>query len=307
MNVGLRQLRAFLAVAKHGSFSRAAEEVAVSQSAVSLAIQQLETELGVRLLDRTTRQVRMTSVGQTLAATGSRLITELDATLKELRDIGEQHRGRVVMACVPSVARGLMPKCVEYCAEKWPEVSFAIEDIAAKDVVAKVQRGDIEFGLSGGEIEASELHIESLMRDPFLLVCRRDDALAERKTVSWAKLSARRLIMLNNTSGSRQQIVDTLASAGVRSEIFLELAQPSSVLAMVEANLGVAVVPELVAPHIGHPTLAARKLVKPSVSRTIFLLRRRDRSLSPAASAVWSALRHLFGEPVATIPHSRRR
>jgi DNA-binding transcriptional LysR family regulator len=123
----------------------------------------------------------MTSVGQTLAATGSRLITELDATLKELRDIGEQHRGRVVMACVPSVSRGLMPKCVEYCAEKWPEVSFAIEDIAAKDVVAKVQRGDIEFGLSGGEIEASELHIESLMRDPFLLVCRRDDALAERK------------------------------------------------------------------------------------------------------------------------------
>jgi DNA-binding transcriptional LysR family regulator len=306
MNVGLRQLRVFLAVAKHGSFSRAAEEVAVSQSAVSLAVQQLEAELGVRLLDRTTRQVRMTSVGQTLAATGSRLIAELDTTLKELRDIGEQHRGRVVMACVPSVARGLMPKCVEYCAEKWPEVSFAIEDVAAKDVVAKVQRGDIEFGLSGGEIDDSELHIESLMRDPFLLVCRRDDALAQRKTVSWTKLSERRLVMLNNTSGSRQQIVDTLASAGVRSEIFLELAQPSSVLAMVEASLGVAVVPELVAPYIGHPTLTTRKLVKPSVSRTIFLLRRRDRSLSPAASAVWSALRHLFGEPEATIPSSRR-
>jgi DNA-binding transcriptional LysR family regulator len=306
MNVGLRQLRVFLAVAKHGSFSRAAEEVAVSQSAVSLAVQQLEAELGVRLLDRTTRQVRMTSVGQTLAATGSRLIAELDTTLNELRDIGEQHRGRVVMACVPSVARGLMPKCVEYCAEKWPEVSFAIEDVAAKDVVAKVQRGDIEFGLSGGEIDDSELHIESLMRDPFLLVCRRDDALAQRKTVSWTKLSERRLVMLNNTSGSRQQIVDTLASAGVRSEIFLELAQPSSVLAMVEASLGVAVVPELVAPYIGHPTLTTRKLVKPSVSRTIFLLRRRDRSLSPAASAVWSALRHLFGEPEATIPSSRR-
>jgi DNA-binding transcriptional LysR family regulator len=230
----------------------------------------------------------------------------LDTTLNELRDIGEQHRGRVVMACVPSVARGLMPKCVEYCAEKWPEVSFAIEDVAAKDVVAKVQRGDIEFGLSGGEIDDSELHIESLMRDPFLLVCRRDDALAQRKTVSWTKLSERRLVMLNNTSGSRQQIVDTLASAGVRSEIFLELAQPSSVLAMVEASLGVAVVPELVAPYIGHPTLTTRKLVKPSVSRTIFLLRRRDRSLSPAASAVWSALRHLFGEPEATIPSSRR-
>src|SRR5260370_15187943 len=114
-----------------------------------------------------------------------------------------------------------MPQWFGDCAEKWPEVSFAIEDIAAKDVVAKVQRGDIEFGLSGGEIDASELHIESLMRDPFLLVCRHDDALAEGKAVSWTKLSERRLVMLNNTSGSRQQIVDTLASSDVLSELFL--------------------------------------------------------------------------------------
>lgn len=295
MNVGLRQLRVFLAVAKHGSFSRAAEHVAASQSAVSLAVQQLETELGVRLLDRTTRQVRMTLVGQTLAATGSRLIGELDATLNELRDIGKQHRGRVVMACVPSVARGLMPKCVAYCAKKWPEVAFSIEDIAARDVIAKVQRGDVELGLSGGEIAGSELYVESLMQDPLVLVTHQEDMLARRKSVPWIKLSGRRLIMLNNTSGSRQQIVDTLAGTGVHSEIFLELAQPSSVLAMVEASLGVAVVPELVAPYASHPILATRKLVTPSVSRTIFLVRRRDRSLSPAASAVWNALQHLFG------------
>jgi DNA-binding transcriptional LysR family regulator len=294
MNVGLRQLRVFLAVARHGSFSRAADEVAVSQSAVSLAIQQLETEIGVRLLDRTTRQVRITSVGETLAATGARLLAELDDMLKELRDVGRQRRGKVVMACVPSVARGLMPACVAYCAGKWPEVSFAIEDVAAKEVVAKVRRGDVEFGVAGGDIDDSELHIDSLVSDPFLLVCRHDDALGKAKAVPWTRLSDRRLVMLNNTSGSRQQIVDTLASAGVRPEIFLELAQPSSVLAMVEANLGIAVVPRLVAPYNGHPTLTTRRLVKPSVARTICLLRRRDRSLSPAASAVWSALRELF-------------
>src|SRR5581483_11278121 len=100
MNIGLRQLRAFLAVAKHGSFRRAAEEVAVSQSAVSFAVQQLESELGLRLLDRTTRQVRMTAVGESLAASGSRLIGELDTVLKELKDAGRRRRGRVVMACV---------------------------------------------------------------------------------------------------------------------------------------------------------------------------------------------------------------
>lgn len=294
MNVGLRQLRAFLAVAKHGSFSRAAEEVAVSQSAVSFAVQQLEGELGLRLLDRTTRQVRVTAVGETLAASGARLLAELDTVLRELKDTGQQRRGRVVMACVPSVARGLMPGCVEYCAKKWPEIFFTIEDIAAKDVIAKVKRGDVEFGVTGGHIDASELHVEDLTKDPFVLACRRDDELARSKVVAWGKLSGRRLVMLDHTSGSRPQIMDTLTTAGVKAQISLELAQPSSVLAMVEAKLGIAVVPMLVAPIESHPALTIRKLVRPSVNRTIFLLKRRDRSLSPAASAVWSALVQLF-------------
>lgn len=88
--------------------------------------------------------------------------------------------------------------------------------------------------------------------------------------------------------------MDTLTKAGVKAQISLELAQPSSVLAMVEAKLGIAVVPMLVAPIESHPALTIRKLVSPSVNRTIFLLKRRDRSLSPAASAVWSALVQLF-------------
>jgi DNA-binding transcriptional LysR family regulator len=294
MNVGLRQLRAFLAVAKYGSFSRAAEEVAVSQSAVSFAVQQLENELGLRLLDRTTRQVRMTAVGETLAASSARLLVELDTLLKELKDTGQRRRGKVVMACVPSVARGLMPKCVEYCAKNWPEISFAIEDIAARDVIAKVERGDVEFGLSGGDIDGSELHVEGLTNDPFVLACRRDDELTKSKAIAWGRLSGRRLVMLNNTSGSRSQILETLTTAGIQAQIALELAQPSSVLAMVEARLGVAVIPQLVAPIPNHPVLTTRRLVRPSVSRTIFLLKRRDRSLSPAASAVWNALIELF-------------
>jgi DNA-binding transcriptional LysR family regulator len=198
------------------------------------------------------------------------------------------------MACVPSVARGIMPGCVEYCARKWPEISFAIEDIAAKDVIAKVKRGDVEFGVTGGYIDASELHVEHLTKDPFILACRRDDDLARSKAVAWGRLSGRRLVMLDNTSGSRSQIMDTLTKAGVKAQISLELAQPSSVLAMVEAKLGIAVIPMLVAPLQSHPALTTRRLVRPSVSRSIFLLKRRDRSLSPAASAVWSALVELF-------------
>src|ERR1700722_18256546 len=294
MNVGLRQLRAFLAVARRGSFTRAAEDVALSQSAVSLSVRQLEDELGLKLLDRTTRQVQLTAIGSTLVATGSRLIDELDATLRELRDIGEQHRGRVVMACVPAVARSLMPKCVVYCATKWPSISLSIDDSAASEVIRKVARGEVEFGIASGEIASAGLLVQPLMDDPFRLVCRRDDPLAAKHSLRWTQLIGRRLVMLDNTSGSRQVIEAALSSTGTQVEVFLELAQPSSVLGMVESGVGIAIVPQLAAPRSDDAVLATLRLVRPAVNRTILLLRRRDRSLSPAASAVWAALLHLY-------------
>jgi DNA-binding transcriptional LysR family regulator len=294
MNVGLRQLRAFLAVARRGSFTRAAEDVALSQSAVSLSVRQLENELGLKLLDRTTRQVQLTAVGSTLVATGSRLIEELDATLRELRDIGEQHRGRVVMACVPAVARSLMPKCVVYCANKWPSISLSIDDSAASEVIRKVARGEAEFGIASGEIASTDLLAQPLMDDPFRLVCRRDDPLAAKHSVRWTQLTGRRLVMLDNTSGSRRVIEAALSSTGTQVEVFLELAQPSSVLGMVETGVGIAIVPQLAAPRGDDAVLATLRLVRPVANRTILLLRRRDRSLSPAASAVWAALLHLY-------------
>jgi DNA-binding transcriptional LysR family regulator len=295
MNVALRQLRAFLAVARHGSFSRAAQEVGLSQSAISLSVRQLEAELGLKLLDRTTRQVQLTAVGATLVASGSRLVDELDVTLMELRDIGVQHRGRVKMACVPAVARSLMPGCVDHCSEKWPNISLGIDDCAATDVIRKVGRGEVEFGIASGDIANAELHIEPLMEDPFRLVCRRDDPIAASGVATWGQLSGRKLVMLNNTSGSRQVIEATLARTRTRVDIFLELAQPSSILGMVEAGIGIAVVPRLAAPRHDDTLLATCRLIEPSVSRTILLLRRRDRSLSPAAAAVWAALRELYG------------
>jgi DNA-binding transcriptional LysR family regulator len=134
------------------------------------------------------------------------------------------------------------------------------------------------------------------MEDPFCFVCRKDDPWAKRGSIAWAQLEGRRLLMLNNTSGSRQVIETTLNRSGIRTEIFLELAQPSSIHAMVEAKLGVAVVPELAAPRHDDPTLTTRRLTKPDVTRTILLFRRKDRSLSPAAAAVWAALIELYGD-----------
>ncbi len=111
--------------------------------------------------------------------------------------------------------------------------------------------------------------------------------------------------MRNNTSGSRQQIVDTLARLQIQTDIILELAQPSSVLGMVEAGLGVAVMPEMVAPYKSHPALITRTLTRPAASRDILLFKRKDRSLSPAAQVVWQAFFELFYNRKTSAPTTR--
>ena len=109
MNVTLRQLRVFIEVARLQSFSRAGDEIGLTQSAVSRCVRELEGEIGLKLIDRTTREAQLTDVSGNLVASVSRLLIDLDDALREIREIGEQRRGRVVVAASPTVACRLMP------------------------------------------------------------------------------------------------------------------------------------------------------------------------------------------------------
>ncbi len=112
MNITLRQLRVFIEVARLKSFSRAGDEIGLTQSAVSRSVRELEGEIGLKLIDRTTRDVQLTDVGTNLIASVSRLLGDLDDALREIREIGEQRRGRVIVAASPTIACRLLPRVV---------------------------------------------------------------------------------------------------------------------------------------------------------------------------------------------------
>src|ERR1700744_129109 len=128
MNVTLRQLRVFIEVARLQSFSRAGDEIGLTQSAVSRCVRELEGEIGLKLIDRTTREVQRTDVGGNLVSSVSRLLIDLDDALREIREIGEQRRGRVVVAASPTVACRLMPRVVASCGARFPYVQFGFRD-----------------------------------------------------------------------------------------------------------------------------------------------------------------------------------
>jgi DNA-binding transcriptional LysR family regulator len=294
MNVTLRQLRVFIEVARLQSFSRAGDEIGLTQSAVSRCVRELEGEIGLKLIDRTTREVQLTDVGGNLVSSVSRLLTDLDDALREIREIGEQRRGRVVVAASPTVACRLMPRVVASCVQQFPYIALGLRDDVQSDVVRRVKSGEVDFGVIIGPFSADDLLSESLMTDTFCVVLRDDHPLAAKERVAWADLDGQQLVMLDYASGSRPIIDAAMQEYGVSATVVQELGHSATVFGLVEAGVGVSVLPWLALPLPAGASLVARPLV-PRAERTVELVRRRDRSLSPAAEAVWGLIRQLPG------------
>ncbi|HEY2021711.1 LysR family transcriptional regulator, partial [Paraburkholderia sp.] len=288
----LRQLRVFIEVARLQSFSRAGDEIGLTQSAVSRCVRELEGEIGMKLIDRTTREVQLTDVGANLVSSVSRLLSDLDDALREIREIGEQRRGRVIVAASPTVACRLMPRVVASCVRQFPYVTLGLRDDVQSDVVRKVKSGEVDFGVIIGPFSDDDLLSETLMTDSFCVVSRDDHRLAANEHVTWRDLEGEQLVMLDYASGSRPIIDAAMQAQGVNATVVQELGHSATVFGLVEAGVGISVLPWLALPLPAGASLVARALV-PRAERRVELVRRRDRSLSPAAEAVWDLIRQL--------------
>jgi DNA-binding transcriptional LysR family regulator len=300
MNISLRQLKVFQAVALLRNFSRAGARIGLSQPAVSRCIRDMEDELGLRLLDRTTREVELTEAGFKLSGALERLIDDLESVLLETRSSGEQHRGKVRVASAPTLSAGLMPEYISVSARRFPGITLVMRDQSQRLVLDSVRGGEVDFGLAIDPQEGGDLHVEQLMVDPFRLVCRADHPLARRATVPLSALDGEKLVLLDYSSGSRPLIDQALADARVRCEVVQEAGHLSTAFRMVEVGIGLSIVPALFLPT-EQSGLVSRPL-RPQILRNILLVRRRNRSLSPAAEAVWRLMVELAPSASKAVP-----
>jgi DNA-binding transcriptional LysR family regulator len=287
MNVTLRQLRVFQSVAQTRNFSRTGEQVGLTQPAVSRAIVELENGLGVRLLDRTTREVALTEAGQSLSARLARALDELDATLADVAALADADGGKVRVASSPTLSAYLMPACIAECARVAPRVRFVLLDRIQQDVLASVRGGEVDFGVVVEPPSLDGLHGEAILDDPFVLVVPAGHAFARRRSVRWQALDGQKLVLTDGASGSRRYIDDALARHGARCPVEQELGHVTTVFRMVEAGIGLTVLPALAVPPGGLPGLVVRPLA-PLVQRTVMLVRPAQRALSPVAERVWA-------------------
>lgn len=301
MNYSLKQLRVFVAVARHGSFSRAGEAIGLTQSAVSHNVKELEAEVGVRLLDRTTREVVLTDAGLRLANRVERLLDELQAALLDARSFGVQRSGTVRVATSQTISAHLMPQCIAAGEREYPEIRIMLRDQAQQQVLHSVRNAEVDFGIVVDPVQAVDLECEAVLHEPFLLLCRDDHPFAARQEVRWSALNGCRLVLQDYASGSRPLIDSALRQQGVEAQVVQEIGHPATLFPMVAEGIGISIFPALALPLPEGGRLRVRRLV-PEINRALMLVRRKNRSLTPAAEAIWQVARQQ-----AALLHQRRQ
>ena len=283
INFDLNDLQAFRAVVELGSFRKAAEAVNISQPALSRRIDRLEEALGVRLFERTTRSVTLTTVGRVFAPSAEQLLDDLDVALLGIRDVSSSRLGHVTIACVPSVAYYFLPGAVASYHRRFPRIRVKILDSSANEVLAAVISGEADFGVSFMGSQEPDVEFKVLLQERFVAACRRDHPLARRKRVTWNELYEYEYVSVDKTSGNRLLLDQALSAVAPRAPSVCETRHVTTMLGLVEAGLGVAAVPSMAMPGRNHHILTSVPLVEPVVNRRVGILRRRGRPLTPAA------------------------
>lgn len=288
MNLSSRDLRAFLALAEQRNFTRAAAACHLSQPAFSALIRAIETQVGVRLFDRSTRHVALTAEGEEFERSAPRVLEAMEHALAGLRERAARARGRASIALLPSLAAGWLPRVMAEFRARYPGIDVDVFDVLSEPCVDRVRRGEADFALAATRGQSPELRAEPFCSDDFYLVCRRDHPLARARRPRPRDVAAQPFIHLSRTSSVRQYI-DAATHPSTFAPV-LEVEQLATVAGMVRAGLGVSIVPALALYQFTDAALAHRSLTWPGLKRRIYLVRRRDRPLSLAAEALYEAV-----------------
>ena len=292
MNITVRQLEVFACAARALSFTEAAATLGISQPALSESIRRIETELGLRLFDRTTRRLSLTDDGRALAGVAEEVVRDVRNGIQDIASRGGR-RPRVCVALLPSIAASLLPPAADDLRRTFPDAELMVCDVLHERAVGLVEDGIADLAVTMRPAGEGLLY-EPLGADRMHLVMRRDHALAGRGALPWQALSGHPFVALARTTSVRRLVDAGLAAADIALTARYEVEQIPSAVALVAAGLGVTALPELTFAMFPRQGLATRPLEQPVLSRALGLISRANRPLSPAAQTLADGLRAAF-------------
>ncbi len=280
----MTSLRLFMMVAYHRSFSETGRVANVSQPALSRTIRMLEEQLGARLFDRDSRNVRLTAAGEALLPIVERLTADFDHAFSELAQSLTGERGRVVIGALPSVAAGTLPAAIASFRVSHPQVDVVLRDYLSGALYQQMQERQIDLAVTTPPDEG-EFHFDALMQDMMVLVVAAGSPLDTGKPARWSIFAEHPFIAMAPRSSVRELTDAAMIKADVAVHGLYECTQLATVGALIEAGLGITALPRSTLGMLQRGTIAERPLTHPSVERTIGLAYPLGRTLPPAAEA----------------------
>lgn len=293
MNITLRQVQAFLAVAELGSFTRAAEKLGMTQPALSLLVRELEGHLGLKLLDRTTRRSQVADGAVEIEQSIRQAYAQMEEVVRRAGDIAALRSGTLRVAAPPTFSAAIMPWAISEFRRIYPGVDITLLDtLEAIEIVIEQDRADLGVG-TFSPVETT-FDRTLLMKDKLCVIAPADSALAQKSMVEWNVLNGMAKIGLSTESGIRALVDRALADAGIPGAYDFTVHSINTVLSFVESGLGIAVLPSYAMALRGARRIVAIELVNPVVSREISIVKKQGRSLAPAALKFIEILRKSF-------------
>lgn len=299
MNISIRQLSAFISVADNGSFTRASEQIHLTQSAVSGLIKELESSLGIVLFDRTTRQLSLSVVGHHLLPQARRILNEMQLFENEASSLTSLAQGQVRLA-VSQFAASSMPAVIAQFAKAYPDISVSLLDCSAENVLEHIQNIEVDLGVGterGFTEPDDDISADLLYQLPFCVVMPDNHALAQKSEVIWQDLVDTPLITLQGpfieqvTAELDEEIASHIQQARYKVNFM------STALEMTRQGFGITLclpyMPEVI-DWVSANSLQMRPLAQPVKMRRFFIYQRSSRALSPASIAFKQFLQTYF-------------
>lgn len=293
--VNLKLLNTFLLVGQAQSFRAAADRAHRSGSAVSSQIRKLEEQLGVMLFHRTTRQVRLTAEGEQLLVCVRRVLEDLEMGLQQIQESANMQRGRISLACAPTVAGTLLGGVLAAFEQHYPGIQVSVREITATALFESVRQREVDFGISV-VIDSPEFRFQKILTDELCALVPRSRLPRDRKTITLKMLSTMPLLLLEQGTALRKNVEDAMAAQGLVVKTHYQFIQAQTLVSMAEAGLGAAVLPNIVVPAVLHPSVQKLRIVDPPLVRHMAVVTLPGQSLSPAASRLVELLQQMMGD-----------
>ena len=293
----LRQLRYLVALAEEQNFTRAAASEHIAQPALSQQIRRLEEELGLALVERTTRRVALTGAGELLVVRARRIMAELEAAESELEALRGVYTGHVTIGAMHTMGPVDLSLALARFRERHPDVGLTVREQSSEELaeMLRIDELDLAFLSVTERVESHGLGLHQLVSEELVVLLHREHPLAKQRRVRMTELEGEQFISFREGARLRELLVWAAREAGFEPRVTLESNESQRVRRLVARGLGVAILPRSDAEGPG-ADVAVATLTEPALTRDITLAWRAGRRHPPAAAEFLDLARETFGD-----------